>query len=164
MHGKARRSNAFAALQRSAAYHCAQKGTRQGLRHLHQKLPVVQQKLLSGCSGLHQSCRAGNAVCAKAYRTALNQSDRLCQRADAQLRTLQVNEQLPDAGCADHCQPVSVCGQRSVGKIHADAGHAGVHHALQGLQLPTGRADGSIKIQNPFPPSIFGAVYPMNLL
>ena len=123
------------------------KGTRQGLRHLHQKLPVVQQKLLSGCSGLHQSCRAGNAVCAKAYRTALNQSDRLCQRADAQLRTLQVDEQLPDAGCADHCQPVSVCGQRSVGKIHADAGHAGFHHALQGLQLPTGRADGSIKIK-----------------
>ena len=44
----------------------------------------------------------------------------------------------------------------SVGKIHADAGHAGFHHALQGLQLPTGRADGSIKIQNLFPPSIFG--------
>ena len=64
----------------------------------------------------------------------------------------------------DHCQPVSVCGQRSVGKIHADACHAGFHHALQGLQLPTGRADGSIKIQNPFPPSIFSAVYPMNLL
>ena len=79
----------------------------------------------------------------------------LCQRADAQLRTLQVDEQLPDAGCADHGQPVGVRRQRPVGKIHADAGHAGFHHVLQDRRLCAGRADGTIKIQGSFPRFIF---------
>ena len=74
-HRKARCSNAFAALQGAAAHHGAHKGFRQCLCDLHQKLAVVQQKLLSGRSRLYQSCRARYAVCAKAYRAALNQSN-----------------------------------------------------------------------------------------
>jgi len=154
-HRKARCSNAFAALQGAAAHHGAHKGFRQCLCDLHQKLAVVQQKLLSGRSRLYQSCRARYAVCAKAYRAALNQSNRLCQRADAQFRPLQVDQQLTDAGCADHGQPVGVRRQRPVGKIHADAGHAGFHHVLQDRRLCAGRADGTIKIQGSFPRFIF---------
>ena len=48
-------------------------------------------------------------------------------------------QQLTDAGCTDHGQPVGVRRQRSVGKIHADAGHAGFHHVLQDRRLCAGR-------------------------
>ena len=61
-HRKARCSNAFAALQGAAAHHGAHKGFRQCLCDLHQKLAVVQQKLLARRSRLYQSCRARYAV------------------------------------------------------------------------------------------------------
>ena len=70
----------------------------------------------------------------------------LCQRADAQFRPLQVDEQVRNADSLDHCQPVSVFGQRPVGKVHAQAGHADVHKAAQSSGTGAGRADGSIKM------------------
>ena len=55
--------------------------------------------------------------------------------------------QLGDAHGVDDIQPVFVGRKRPVGKVHADARHASFHHALQGLQLGTGGADGTIKFQ-----------------
>ena len=71
----------------------------------------------------------------------------LGQRANAQLRPLQVDEQLGDAHGVDDIQPVFVGRKGPVGKVHADARHASFHHALQGLRLGTGGADGAIKFQ-----------------
>ena len=47
----------------------------------------------------------------------------------------------------DDIQPVFVGRKGPVGKVHADARHASFHHALQGLQLGTGGANGTIKFQ-----------------
>ena len=71
----------------------------------------------------------------------------LGQRANAQLRPLQVDEQLGDAHGVDDIQPVFVGRKGPVGKVHADARHASFRHALQGFQLGTGGADGTIKFQ-----------------
>ena len=71
----------------------------------------------------------------------------LGQCADAQLRPLQVDEQLGDAHGVDHVQPVFVGRKGPVGKVHADARHASFHHALQGLRLGTGGTNGTIKFQ-----------------
>ena len=71
----------------------------------------------------------------------------LGQCADAQLRPLQVDEQLGDAHGVDDIQPVFVGRKGPVGKVHADACHASFHHTLQGLRLGTGGADSAIKFQ-----------------
>ena len=77
------------------------------------------------------------------------------QRANAQLRPLQVDEQLGNAHGVDDIQPVFVGRKGPVGKVHADARHASFHHALQGLQLGTGGANGTIKFQKNHPVSFF---------
>ena len=113
-----------------------------------QQLAVIQQQLLPGLYALHQRSRAGDALRAQTHRLPGGQGQRLRQTADAQLRPLQVDEQLFYPGFAQQRQPVLVRCQRPVRKIHADAGHAGLHHLLQKLYIGTGRADGSVKIHN----------------
>ena len=106
------------------------------------------QQLLTGLHTLHQRRRAGDTLRAQTHSLPGGQGEWLRQTPDAQLRPLQVDEQLFDPGLAQQRQPVLVCRQRPVGKIHADAGHAGFHHLLQKLYIGTGGADGSVKIHN----------------
>ena len=133
-------------MQNAAPQYGADQCIRPGGSYFHQQLAVVQQKLLPGAGCLHELDRAGDAACPQLYRAALRQGHWLCQPPDTQLRPLQVDEQIVNAGGVDHCQPVSVFGQRPVGKVHAQAGHADVHKAAQSSGTGAGRADGSIKM------------------
>ena len=107
---------------------------------------------------MHQRRRAGDTPLPQPEALAWFQHKGLGQRANAQLRPLQVDEQLGDAHGVDDIQPVFVGRKGPVGKVHADARHASFHHALQGLQLGTGGADGTIKFQKNHPVSFFPIV------
>ena len=138
-------------MQNAAPQYGADQCIRPGGSYFHQQLAVIQQKLLPGAGCLYQLDRAGDAACTQLYRAALRQDDRAGQPPDTQFRPLQVDEQVRNADSVDHCQPVSVFGQRPVGKVHAQAGHAGVHKAAQSSGTGAGRADGSIKMhKGPF--------------
>ena len=138
----------FAALQHAAPHYGAHERFRLCGVHTSQQLAVIQQQLLPGLHTLHQRGRAGDALRAQTHGLPGGQGQRLRQTADAQFRPLQINEQLFDPGFMQYHQPVLVRCQRPVRKVHADAGHAGLHHLLQKLYIGTGRADGSVKIHN----------------
>ena len=138
---------AFAALQSAAPHHGTLQGRAVGSGNLHKEPAVVQQEVLARPGRLHQRRRAGNTPLPQPEALPRFQHKGLGQCADAQLRPLQVDEQLGDAHGVDHVQPVFVGRKGPVGKVHADARHASFHHALQGLRLGTGGADGAIKFQ-----------------
>ena len=154
-HFQPRSGDAFAAEQHPAPHHGALQGIGRSRCYPYQKFAVVQQKLLPRLCCLHQSLRAGNAALSQPHGLAGSQSHGLRQGPDAQFRPLQVDEQIPDACFTDQREPVGVGRKRPVRKIHADAGHTGVHHPPQDVRLRAGRADGTIKIQNGSPDSVF---------
>ena len=134
-------------MQGAAPHHSTLQGSAIGFGHLHKEPAVVQQEVLARPGCMHQCRRAGDTPLPQPEALAWFQHKGLGQRANAQLRPLQVDEQLGDAHGVDDIQPVFVGRKGPVGKVHADARHASFHHALQGLQLGTGGADGTIKFQ-----------------
>ena len=141
------RCKAFAALQGAAPHHGTLQGSAVGSGHLHKEPAVIQQEILSRPGRLHQRRWARDTPLPQPEALTRFQHKGPGQCADAQLRPLQVDEQLGDAHGVDNVQPVFVGRKRTVGKVHADARHASFHHALQGLRLGTGGADGAIKFQ-----------------
>ena len=157
-HRQPRCRKAFAALQGAAPYHSTLQGSAIGFGHLHKELAVVQQEVLARPGCMHQRRRAGDTPLPQPEALARFQHKGLGQRANAQLRPLQVDEQLGDAHGVDDIQPIFVGRKGPVGKVHADARHASFHHALQGLRLGTGGANGTIKFQKNHPVSFFPIV------
>ena len=115
-----------------------------------QQFAVVQQKLLSRPDRLHQGSGTGNARLTQQKRPVCLQKDRFRQTPDPQFGALQVDQQFPDAGLMDQIEPVGMFGQRTVGQVHPNAGHPCLDHLLQGGEIGTGRADGSVEFHDVF--------------
>lgn len=104
-------------MQGAAPYHSTLQGSAIGFGHLHKELAVVQQEVLARPGCMHQRRRAGDTPLPQPEALAWFQHKGLGQRADAQLRPLQVDEQLGDAHGVDDIQPVFVGRKGPVGRF-----------------------------------------------
>ena len=84
-------------MQGAAPYHSTLQGSAIGFGHLHKEPAVVQQEVLARPGCMHQRRRAGDTPLPQPEALAWFQHKGLGQRANAQLRPLQVDEQL--GGC-----------------------------------------------------------------
>ena len=88
---------------------------------------------------------------AERERIALAQRQRRGNRADAQLRTLQVDEQLAGnalrgLGAAQAFQPRRTLGEGTMGKVQAHAAHPRAQQGAQGIGIGTARTERAVEL------------------
>ena len=144
----ARDGKALAGSEHPAALHAA--GHRPRVQNAQGERAVVEQQFVAVLQISGQDRRDGKGF-AERERIALAQRQRREKRADAQLRTLQVDEQvtgnaLRGLGAAQAFQPRRTLFEGTVGKVQAHAAHPRAQQSAECIRVGAGGAERAVEL------------------